>query len=168
MQNRLIAIAPHALATTLALLAAACSASASSPGSFKVNDKNASLSSAVLVGMPPTGTTPRMVLVLSEKAPTPGVDPNMATIANPNAFGAAVNVVLVKPEGKDWSNPVGCDIAHPAAKNKHGDHLDANGCKLTDVSVTNGEFHAHLATAPSAKDGDDTIAIDIKLNVKMP
>ena len=168
MQHRLSAIAPRALATTLALLATACSTSASSLGTFKVNDKDASLTSAVLVGMPPSGTTPRMVLVLSEKAPATGVDPNTAMLANPNAFGAAVNVVLLKPDGEDWSNPVGCDIAHPAAKNKHGDHLDANACKLADVSVTNGEFHAHLATAPSAKDGDDTIVIDIKLNVKMP
>lgn len=168
MPNRLTAIAPRALATTLALLATACSASASSLGTFKVNDKDASLTSAVLVGMPPSGTTPRMVLVLSEKAPEPGVDPNMATLANPNAFGAMVNVVLLKADGEDWSNPVGCDIVHPAAKNKHGDHLAADGCKLTDVSVTNGQFHAHLATTPSAKDGDDTIVIDIKLNVKMP
>ena len=168
MQHRLATIAPRALTMTVALLAAACNASASSLGSFKVNDKDASLSSAVLVGMPPSGTTPRMVLVLSEKAPDPGVDPNLATLVNPNAFGAAVNVVLLKPEGEDWNNPVGCDIVHPAAKNKHGDHLDANGCKLTDVSVANGGFHAHLATAPSAKDGDDTITIDIKLNVKMP
>lgn len=168
MQYRFDTFAPRALATTLALLAAACSASASSLGTFKVNDKDASLSSAVLVGMPPSGTTPRMVLVLSEKAPGPGEDANQAMIANPNAFGAAITVVLLKPEGKEWSNPVGCDVVNPAGKNKHGNHLDANGCKLTDVTVANGELHGHLATTPSAKDGDDSIAIDIPLNVKMP
>jgi hypothetical protein len=168
MQHRLTAIAPCTLATTLALLTAACSASASSPGTFKVNDKDASLSSAVLVGMPPSGTTPRMVLVLSEKAPATGVDPNTAMLADPNAFGAAVSVVLLKYEGENWSNPVGCSIIHPAAKKKHGGYLDANSCKLTDVSVASGEFHAQLATTPSAKDGDDAIVIDIKLNAKMP
>jgi len=162
MQHRLISIA------TLALLIAACSASASSLGTFKVNAKDASLSSAVLVGMPPTSGVPRMVLVLSEKTPPPGADPNTTLLANPNAFGAAVTAVLLRFEGKDWSNTTGCDIAHSAAKNKHGNHLDANACKLTNVSVANGEFHAHLVTAPSAKDGEDTIAIDVKLNVKMP
>jgi len=168
MPYRLNAIAPRALATTFMLLVAACGASASSLGTFRVNDRDASLSSAVLVGMPPSGGVQRMVLVLSEKAPPPGADPNITLLANPNAFGAAVTAVLLRFEGKDWSNTTGCDIAHSAAKSKHGNHLDANACKLTDVSVANGEFHAHLVTAPSAKDGEDTIAIDVKLNVKMP
>lgn len=168
MPYRLNAIAPRAMVTILTLLVAACGASASSRGTFRVNGKDASLSSAVLVGMPPTSNVPRMVLVLSEKAPSPGADPNTTLLANPNAFGAAVTAVLLRFEGKNWSNTTGCDIAHSAAKSKHGNHLDANACKLTDVSVTNGEFHAHLATAPSAKDGEDAIVIDIKLNVKMP
>ena len=168
MQDLFSAIAPRALATTFALFAAACSASASSLGTFRVNDKDASLSSAVLVGMPPSGTTPRMVLVLSEKAPPAGVDPNMAMLANPEAFGDAVSVMLLKYEGEDWSNPVGCNVVHHSAKKKHGDYLDASSCKLTDVSVANSEFHAHLVTTPSAKDGDDSIAIDVMLNVKMP
>jgi hypothetical protein len=152
----------------LALLIAACGASASSLGTFKVNDKEANLSSTVLVGMPPTSGVARMVLVLSEKTPPAGVDPNTALIADPNAFGAAVTAVLLKSEGEAWSNTTGCTLAHPASKSKHGNYLDASTCKLTDVSVTNGEFHAHLATPPSAKDGADTIAIDVKLNVKMP
>ena len=162
MQHRLMTIAP------LALLVAACGASAASLGTFKVNDKDANLSSAALVGMPAISGAGRMVLVLSEKAPPAGTDANLTLIANPNAFGAAVTAVLLKLDGKDWSNTTGCDIAHPAAKSKHGNHLDANACKLTDVSVANGEFHAHLATGPSAKDGEDAIAIDVKLNVKMP
>lgn len=168
MPYRLNAITLRALAPTFTLLVAACSASASSLGTFKVNDKAASLTSAVLVGMPPTSNVPRMVLVLSEKAPPVGADPNLTLMANPNAFGAAVTAVLLKLEGKDWSNTTGCSIAHPASKNTHGNYLNASACKLTDIAVTNGEFHAHLATTPSAKDGEDAIMIDIKLNVKMP
>ena len=66
------------------------------------------------------------------------------------------------------SSLVGCKFVHHSAKKKHGDYLDANSCKLTDVSVANSEFHGHLATTPNAKDGDDSIAMDIALNVKMP
>ena len=162
MQRRLMTIAP------LALLVAACGASAASLGAFKVNDKDANLSSAVRVGMPPISGAARMVLVLSEKAPPAGTDANLTLIADPNAFGASVNAVLLKSEGEGWSNTTGCSVAHPASKSKHGNYLDANACKLTDVSVANGEFHAHLATAPATKDGADTIAIDVKLNVRMP
>jgi hypothetical protein len=168
MKNSLPAIALHALAMAVALSGTTRAASASSLGTFKANGKDASLSSAVLVGMLPSDSTPRMVLVLSEKAPPAGVDPNMAMLANPEAFGDAVSVVLLKYEGEDWSNPVGCNVVHRSAKKKHGDYLDANSCKLTDVSAANGEFHAHLVTTPSAKDGDDSIAIDVTLNLKMP
>lgn len=161
MQYRLMAIA------SLTVLVSACGASAAPLGTLKVNDETASLSSAVLVGMPPTGGAERMVLVLSEKVPPSGVDPNTMLIANPNAFGAAVTAVLIKFDGEEWNNTTGCEIAHPASKSRHGNHLDANTCKLTDVSVTNGEFHARLATPPSAKDGADAITIDVKLNVKM-
>jgi hypothetical protein len=168
MQDRITILVPRTLATTLALFAAACTASASSLGTFQVNGKDASLSSAVLVGMPPANGVPRMVLVLSEKAPPAGTDANAAMMENPNAFGAAVTAVLLKFEGESWSNTTGCSIAHPASKNKHGNYLGADACKLTDVSVANGEFHARLATAPSAKDGDDAIAIDVKLSPKMP
>ena len=162
MRHRLMTIAP------LALLVAACAASAGPLGAFKVNDYAAHLSSAVLVGMPPISGAGRMVLVLSEKAPPAGADANTTLIANPNAFGAAVTAVLIKFDGKDWSNTTGCDVAHPASKSKHGNHLDANACTLTDVSVANGEFHAHLATAPATKDSEDAIAIDVRPNVKMP
>lgn len=162
MQYRLMPIA------SLTLLVAACGTSASSLGTFEMNDKSANLSSAVLIGMPPTSGVARMVLVLSEKAPPAGVDPNTALIADPNAFGAAVTAVLLKSDDKEWSNTTGCTLAHPASKSKHGNYLDANACKLTDVSVANGEFHSHLGTAPSAKDGEDTIVIDVDLNVKMP
>lgn len=168
MRHRITIIVPRTLATAAALFVAACTASASSLGTFKVNGKDANLSSAVLVGMKPISGASRMVLVLSEKAPPAGVDPNTTLMANPDAFGAAVTAVLIKFESKDWSNTTGCTIAHPATTSKHGNYLDANACKLTEVSVVNGELHARLATAPSAKDGSDTIAIDVKLSPKMP
>lgn len=168
MQQAITITAPRMLATTVTLLVAACTASASSLGTFKVNGKDANLSSATLVGMPPSGNVPRMVLVLSEKAPPAGVDANVTLMANPNAFGAAVTAVLLKFDGKQWSNTTGCTIAHPATTSKHGNYLDANACKLTEVSVANGELHARLVTAPSSKDGSDAVAIDVKLSPKMP
>lgn len=168
MRHRPGITVPRALATTLALLAAASGASASSLGTFRVNGKEAGLSSATLVGMPPSSNVPRMVLVLSEKAPPAGVDPNTALIVNPNAFGAAVTAVLLKFDGKDWSNTTGCTIAHPATTSKHGNYLGADTCKLTEASVMNGELHARLVTTPAAKDGDDAITLDLELSVKMP
>lgn len=152
-----------------AMLCTACGASASSGlGTFKVNDKAASLTSAVMVGMNPTNNVPRMVLVLSEKAPPAGTNANETMMADPNAFGASVSVTLLKMEGEGWSNVTGCMLFHPATKNEHGDFLDAKACVLSDVSVANGEFHARLTTPPSTTYQKDAIQLDVKFAAKMP
>lgn len=162
MQHRFMTIA------TLALLITACSASASSLGTFRVNDKAVILTSVVLVERDKSKPELGYMLVISEKTPPPAIDARTALIADAKIFGAAIVLAVNKLPNAEWSNATGCGIRNAPTKKPFGADLGANDCELSDVSMKNGEFHAHLVAVPDAKHGDDTIAIDVKLNVKMP
>jgi len=150
---------------SLALLCAACGAARANLGTFKVNGVDTPLGYAGLVAMPPTGGMPRMVLVLSEKAPAPGADANMLSFTG--GLGASVSAPIVQLPDKGWSAPAGFSYYHPSAKDKHGWCASTN-CMLKDVVIEGGEFRAHLvSTAPPAASGE-SVVLDMNLHIRMP
>lgn len=156
---------PYAAVVSCALLFSACAESAPSLGTFNVNGKDAALHYATLVAMKPIGDMPRMLLVLSEKEPPAGVDPNSATFTG--ALGTSLDMILLKYDGKTWSNRSNCEFVHPGAKNGRGSS-DINVCGLQDVEVKNGEFHARLVSGKPFMPITDTVALDLEVNAKMP
>jgi len=149
-----------------ALLVGACAASSPSLGSFKVNGQAAALHYATLVAMPPSGETPRMMLVLSEKAPAAGTDPSNATIDG--SLGAALDMILVKFDGTTWSNRSGCSWSHPAAKKKGHGWSSIETCGLTAAEVKDGQFHARLVSGTSNAPAEDAVALDLDVRARMP
>lgn len=152
-------------AFSLSLLCSACGASPAGLGTFKVNGKDAHIGYAGLVAMKPMNGLPRMILVLAEKAPSPGTDPAAASDAG--MLGATLSAPILEYPDKGWSAPAGLSYLHPAATSPHG-WCAGNNCMLKDVVVKEGEFSAHLvSTAPPAATGD-SIALDLNLRIKMP
>lgn len=149
-----------------ALLVGACAAGGPSLGSFKVNGQQAALRYATLVAMPPSGDTPRMMLVLSEKAPAAGADPSNATIDG--SLGAALDMILVKFDGTTWSNRSGCSWSHPAAKKKGHGWSSIETCGLTAAEVKDGQFHARLVSGTSNAPAEDAVALDLDVRARMP
>lgn len=149
-----------------ALVVGACAASGPSLGSFKVNGQAAALHYATLVAMPASGETPRMMLVLTENAPAPGADPSNASIDG--ALGAALDMILLKFDGKTWSNRSGCSYAHPAAKKKGHGWSSIETCGLGDVEVKDGQLHARLVSGTSTAPAEDAVALDLDVRAKMP
>ena len=153
------------LAISLLLPFAACPALAASIGSFALNGKNVQLTCATLVPMPGTDGVMRMVLVLSEKSPKPGVDANTASMQG--ELGASLSAVLLKFEGENWESSTGFSYTHPDLKKPSG-YCDASACKLERIEVNGGEFSAHLVAEPVAGSSGNALAFDMNLRVKMP
>jgi hypothetical protein len=151
---------------SLTLLCSACGAAPASLGTFKVNGKDATLHYATLFAMNPiSGGMPRMRLVLSEDEPPKGADPDSATFAG--ALGTSLDLIVLKYDGKTWSNRSNCDFVHPGAKDGRGSS-DINVCGLKDVVVKNGEFHARFVSGKPFMPITDTVALDLEVNAKMP
>jgi len=159
-------VSPLAAAVlSFALFGSGCGAAPASLGTFKVNGVDTPLGYAGLVAMPPTNGTPRMVLVLAEKAPAPGADANMLSYTG--GLGASVSGPIVQDPEKGWSAPAGFSYFHPSAKDHHGWCASTN-CVLKDAVVKDGEFHAHLVSTAAPAATGESVVLDMNLRIRMP
>ena len=150
---------------SLSVLCSACGAAQSNLGTFKVNGKDANLGYATLFGMDPMNGVPRMVLVLSEKAPPAGAD--LAMLSYTGGLGASVSAPMLKYPDKGWTVPAGFDYFHPAAKNSRG-WCALSNCVLKDAVIKDGQFRAHLVTTTAPAASGESIVLDVPLAIKMP
>lgn len=154
--SRFLATAALVVSSCVALAAAA----AAVQGSFKANDKDATLTYALANKSEPWGDHPVIQLVLSEKDASASKRPNFE--AQMGRYGAALVVTLTS----DAWDVIGTEFAHPALK-----HSGASGTgilKVKDVTTSNGEISGHLVTNDNADLFGEPVVIDLTFRVKQP